>query len=126
MTSYPRLKVANMTEVEAGKNVLFTYPHKYRPALLIHLVSGDFVAYDAICTHLGCQIRFDEEPIRGWEDKKDNLFCACHGAVFDPTSGAVLAGPPLRAMPKIKLEIDTNGDIYANGYESGLPLYGEE
>ena len=29
-------------------------------------------------------------------------------------------------MPKIKLEIDTNGDIYANGYESGLPLYGEE
>jgi len=28
-------------------------------------------------------------------------------------------------LPKIKLEIDDQGDIYANGYESGLPLYGE-
>jgi Rieske Fe-S protein len=37
-----------------------------------------------------------------------------------------LGGPPPRPMPKIKLEIDSNGDIYANGYESGLPLYGEE
>jgi len=94
--------------------------------VLIHLTTGDFVAFDAICTHLGCQIHFDEEPIKGWEDRKDNLFCACHGAVFDPTNGAVLAGPPPRAMPKIKLELDTNGDIYANGYESGLPLYGEQ
>jgi Rieske Fe-S protein len=74
---------------------------------------------------LGCQIHFDKEPIKGWENRKDNLFCACHGGVFDARSGDVLAGPPPRPMPKIKLEIDTNGDIYANGYESGLPLYGE-
>ena len=124
--SYPRSKIANTSEVTAGKSVLFTYPHKDRPAVLIHLTSGDFVAYDAICTHLGCQIHFDEEPIKGWESKKDNLFCACHGAVFDPENGDVLAGPPPRPMPKVKLEIETNGDIYANGYESGLPLYGEE
>ena len=125
-TSYPRTKIANTSELPAGDSVLFTYPHKDRPAVLIHLTTGDFAAYDAICTHLGCQIHFDEEPIKGWEDRKDNLFCACHGAVFDPTNGAVLAGPPPRAMPKIRLELDTNGDIYANGYESGLPLYGEQ
>jgi len=125
-TSYPRVKIANTSEVAAGKSVLFTYPHKDRPAVLIHLASGEFVAYDAICTHLGCQIHFDEEPIKGWEGKKDNLFCACHGGVFDPTNGDVLAGPPPRPMPKVKLEVDANGDIYANGYESGLPLYGEE
>jgi arsenite oxidase small subunit len=124
--SYPRIKIANTSEVAAGKSVLFTYPHTDRPAVLIHLASGDFVAYDAICTHLGCQIHFDEQPIKGWESKKDNLFCACHGGVFDPTNGDVLAGPPPRPMPKVKLEIDANGDVYANGYESGLPLYGEE
>ena len=125
-TSYPRTKIANNSEVAAGDSLLFLYPSNDRPAVLIHLASGDFVAYDAVCTHLGCQIHFDKEPIKGWENKKDNLFCACHGAVFDPTNGGVVSGPPPRPMPKIKLEIDTNGDIYANGYESGLPLYGEE
>jgi len=125
-TSYPRAKVANTNEVPAGESLLFTYPHKDRSAVLIHLASGDFVGFDAVCTHLGCQIHFDKEPIKGWESKKANLFCACHGAVFDPTNGDVLAGPPPRPMPKIKLEIDSNSDIYANGYESGLPLYGEE
>ncbi len=125
-SSYPRMLIANTSEIPAGDSVLFTYPHNDRPAVLIHLASGGFVAYDAICTHLGCQIHFDMEPIKGWENRKDNLFCACHGAVFDPANGAVLAGPPPRPMPKIKLETESNGDIYANGYESGLPLYGEE
>jgi len=125
-TSYPRTKITNSSEVAAVDSLLFLYPTNDRSAVLIHLASGDFVAYDAVCTHLGCQIHFDKEPIKGWENKKDNLFCACHGAVFDPTNGDVVAGPPPRPMPKIKLEIDTNGDIYANGYESGLPLYGEE
>ena len=125
-TSYPRTKIANTSEVATGASVLFTYPHKDRPALLMHLASGDFVAYDALCTHLGCQIHFDEEPIKGWEDRKNNLFCPCHGGVFDATNGGVLAGPPPRPIPKIKLENEANGDIYANGYESGLPLYGEE
>jgi Rieske Fe-S protein len=124
-TSYPRVKVANSSEVATGESTLFTYPTSDRSAILIHLASGDFVAYDAVCTHLGCQIHFDKEPIKGWENRTDNLFCACHGGVFDARSGDVLAGPPPRPMPKIKLEIDTNGDIYANGYESGLPLYGE-
>ena len=125
-TSYPRMKIANSSEVAAGDSLLFLYPSNDRSAVLIHLASGDFVAYDAVCTHLGCQIHFDKEPIKGWENKKDNLFCACHGAVFDPKNGDVVAGPPPRPMPKIRLEIDTNGEIYANGYESGLPLYGEE
>ena len=126
MTSFPRLKIANNSEVPTGASLLFTYPTSERPAVLIHLPSGDFVAYDAVCTHLGCQVHYDKEPTKGWESKKDNLFCPCHGAVFDPASGEVVEGPPPRPMPMIKLEIDTTGDIYANGYKSGLPLYGEE
>jgi arsenite oxidase small subunit len=124
--SYPQVKIANSSELATGQSLLFTYPNKDRSAILIHLTSGEFVSYDSVCTHLGCQIHFDKEPIKGWENRNENLFCACHGAVFDPKNGDVLGGPPPRPMPKIKLEIDTNGDIYANGYESGLPLYGEE
>jgi len=122
--SYPRMKVANTNDVAVNDSVLFEYPHKDRPAVLIHLPAG-FVAFDALCTHLGCQVHFDKVPEMGWEKNPQQILCPCHGGVFDPDSGKVEGGPPPRALTKIKLEIDDQGDIYANGYEAGLPLYGE-
>jgi len=123
---YPRLLVANTKDLAQNSSMLFEYPHKDRPAVLIHLPQGGFAAYDGICTHLGCQVHYDTEAVMGWESKPDQVFSPCHGGVFDPKTGAVLDGPPPRQLPKIKLEIDGQGNIYANGYESGLPLYGEE
>jgi arsenite oxidase small subunit len=122
--TYPRLRVANINDVPLNGSLLFEYPHKDRPAVLIHLSEG-FVAFDSICTHLGCQIHYDKTVVAGWESKPNQNFCSCHGGVFDPKTGEVLGGPPPRPLPKIKLEIDNQGDIYADGYESGLPLYGE-
>lgn len=103
---------------------MFEYPHKDRPAVLIHLPDG-YVAYDSLCTHLGCQVHFDKTVVAGWENNPNQTFRSCHGGVFHPKTGDVLSGPPPRPLPKIKLEIDDQGDIYANGYESGLPLYDE-
>ena len=122
--TYPRLQVANAKDIAVNDSLLFEYPHKDRPAVLIHLPDG-FVAYDALCTHLGCQVHYDKVAVAGWESNPRQSFCPCHGGVFDPKTGAVLAGPPPRPLPKIKLEIDQQGEIFANGYESGLPLYGE-
>jgi rieske iron-sulfur protein len=122
--TYPRTKVANTNDVALNNSLLFEYPHKDRPAVLIHLASG-FVAFDALCTHLGCQVHFDKVAVAGWESNPLQNFCPCHGGVFDPNTGKVLGGPPPRPLPKIKLEIDDQGEIFANGYESGLPLYGE-
>jgi Rieske Fe-S protein len=122
--TYPRLRVTNTNDVPVNTSLLFEYPHKDRPALLIHLPEG-FVAFDSLCTHLGCQVHYDMTVVAGWESKPDQTFCSCHGGVFDPKTGVVLGGPPPRPLPKIKLEIDDQGEIYANGYESGLPLYGE-
>jgi len=122
--AYPRLRIASTKDVPLNASVLFEYPHKDRPAVLIHLTDG-FVAFDSICTHLGCQVHYDKTTVAGWENNPNQNFCSCHGGVFDPKTGNVLGGPPPRPLPKIKLEIDNQGDIYANGYESGLPLYGE-
>ena len=122
--TYPRLQVANEKDISVNDSLLFEYPHKDRPAVLVHLPDG-FVAYDALCTHLGCQVHYDKVAVAGWESNPRQTFCPCHGGVFDPKTGAVLAGPPPRPLPKIKLEIDQQGEIFANGYESGLPLYGE-
>ncbi len=123
--AYPRVRVANSKEIPENESVLFEYPHQDRPAVLIHLPGGGFVAYDALCTHLGCQVHYNKVAVKGWESDPQQIFCPCHGAVFEPRVGVVLAGPAPRPMPKIKLEIDDQGEIFANGYESGLPLYGE-
>jgi Rieske Fe-S protein len=123
-TTYPRLRIANTSDVPLNGSLLFDYPDQNRGAVLIHLPEG-FMAYDAVCTHLGCQVHYDQTVVAGWENNPNQVFCSCHGGVFDPKTGNVLAGPPPRPLPKIKLDIDNQGDIYADGYESGLPLYGE-
>ena len=121
---YPKVRIANSKDVPLNESVLFEYPHKDRPAVLIHLADG-FVAYDSLCTHLGCQVHYNKIPVLGWENSPQEIFCPCHGGVFDPKTGSVLGGPPPKPLPKVRLDIDEGGDIYANGYESGLPLYGE-
>jgi len=123
--TYPRTKIANTADLAVGQSLLFEYPNPDRAAVLIHLSDG-FVAFDATCTHLGCQIHFDHVPVPGWESNPENIFCPCHGAVFDPETGKVLEGPPPRPLPRIKLDVDGQGNIFADGYESGLPLYGED
>lgn len=57
---------------------------------------GSVVAYSAICTHQGCEVR----PARG------SLRCPCHGAVFDPATGDVLAGPALRPLDAIPVHVE--------------------
>jgi arsenite oxidase small subunit len=123
--TYSRELVSNTADIAVNASLFFEYPHKDRPAVLIHLSDGGFVAYDATCTHLGCQVHYDEVAAKGWEGNPQQVFCPCHGGVFDPQTGKVVGGRAFRPLPKIKLEIDDNGDIFANGYESGLPLYGE-
>ena len=68
-----------------------------RPALLIHHKDGLWCAFDAVCTHLGCTVKFQAD--------KDRIFCACHGGVYDATTGQPVAGPPPRALIKYEVEV---------------------
>jgi Rieske Fe-S protein len=112
---YPKLRIANSNDLGLDSSRVFEYPTKGRAALLIRFADGSFAAYDASCTHLGCQVHYN----------KSENFCPCHGGTFNARTGAVLAGPPPRPLPKIRLDYGPQGDIYADGYEAGLPLYGE-
>jgi 3-phenylpropionate/trans-cinnamate dioxygenase ferredoxin subunit len=49
-------------------------------------VGGRLYAFDDACTHQGCSLANGD--LDG-----TTLTCACHGARFDVTSGAVLRGP---------------------------------
>jgi Rieske Fe-S protein len=70
--------------------------------MLVHLESGDFVAYSAVCTHQQCTVAY----------KNEQLACPCHGSVFDPASGAeVVNGPAQRPLPEIPVEV-RDGEVF--------------
>lgn len=72
------------------------------PAVLVHLDSGDFVAYSAICTHQQCAVAYQD----------GSLACPCHGSMFDPANGAeVTAGPASTPLEEIPVEV-RDGEVF--------------
>jgi thiosulfate dehydrogenase [quinone] large subunit len=53
------------------------------PAIVIRGSDGALKAFDATCTHAGCEV--------GWRDGE--IRCPCHHARFDPVSGEPTRGP---------------------------------
>ena len=68
-----------------------------RPTMLIHQDTGHFIAFDAVCTHLGCTVSY--------EPRNHRIFCPCHGGVYDINTGAVVSGPPPRGLTPYHLEV---------------------
>jgi Rieske Fe-S protein len=94
--------IAQESDVAQGSALEFTDEEGGQPAVLVHLESGDFVAYSAVCTHRQCTVGYSE----------GNLSCPCHGSVFDPTSGgAVVNGPATQPLPEIPVEV-RDGEVF--------------
>jgi glycine/D-amino acid oxidase-like deaminating enzyme/nitrite reductase/ring-hydroxylating ferredoxin subunit len=58
---------------------------------------GALRAVSAVCTHLGCHVR--------WNDAERSWDCPCHGSRFD-TAGRVLNGPAVRALEAVDVADD--------------------
>ncbi len=97
--------LTNAARVPSGESLAFNDP-TLGPILLIHLTTGIFVAYSAICTHAGCTVQFDANA--------QDIACPCHGAVYDAyNNAAVLAGPAPTPLQKIPVNYDAaTGNIY--------------
>ena len=67
-----------------------------RPAMLIRHADGTWTAFDAVCTHLGCTVKYESD--------KDRIFCECHLGTYDPRTGEPTSGPPPRALTKYVVE----------------------
>lgn len=65
-----------------------------KPVLVLSLGGGKFRAFSAICTHLGCIVK--------WDAASKKILCPCHAGVFD-ADGKVLAGPPPRPLPEYEV-----------------------
>lgn len=98
-------RIGTVSSIQSQGSLSFQDPASGDPALAVQLSNGDVVAFDAICTHAGCQVSYDTQG---------KLFvCPCHGAEFDPAkSAAVVAGPAPTPLPSIKVAVTSDGSVY--------------
>jgi cytochrome b6-f complex iron-sulfur subunit len=97
------VSLSNVREVDlqgaeklpAGSVMLFKFGAD--PAMLIHHVNGEWVAFDSVCTHLGCTVQYHPE--------EQLIKCACHGGQYDPHTGQNISGPPPKPLTKFKVKV---------------------
>ncbi|PJC49965.1 MAG: (2Fe-2S)-binding protein [Nitrosopumilales archaeon CG_4_9_14_0_2_um_filter_34_16] len=91
--------------------------------------AGALRAYSMICLHLWCLWKY-------WpDDGRKRGECPCHGSMYDPVTGTAFVGPasvqaaPSNTLPKLTLDIDSDGFIYImppkfNANDNGVIGYG--
>ena len=84
-------------DVEPNSGQIFKFGSQ--PGLLIRLASGEFRAFSAKCTHLGCIVQY--RPDLG------QIWCACHNGHFD-LNGHNASGPPPSPLPAF--DVNVRGD----------------
>jgi arsenite oxidase small subunit len=131
VSGYPRIRVAGLADLSAGEPIRFDYPLQGQSNILIKLGASaaggvgpeaDIVAFNELCTHMGC-------PIGSLFNADHNVLgpCACHFTTFDLTHrGMVVLGQATENLPQVILEVEgddiiavgVNGIIY--GYRNNL------
>ncbi len=99
-------KIGTLADLQSQGSLTFSDPTSGDPSVAVSLPGGNVVAFDAVCTHAGCQVNYDSG--------QRLLVCPCHGAQFDPAHGAaVVAGPAPTPLPSIKVQVGSDGGVYA-------------
>ena len=73
-------------------------------AVIVLCDRGGFRAFSAICTHLGCLVK--------WDSMRGEFLCPCHAAVFDK-NGKVVSGPPPSPLPTVVVK-EIGGKVYVS------------
>ncbi len=94
--------IARTSEVAPGSAVKFK--DSGNPAVLVHLQSGDFVAYSAVCTHQQCTVATVADG---------TINCTCHGSKFGVADGSVSSGPATSPLPAANIKVDGDSIMLA-------------
>jgi len=87
-------KIEDMAK-NSGKIVKFGN----KPVLVIRKPTGDYAAYNAVCTHLDCIVQYRQDY--------GQIYCACHNGRYD-LNGRVASGPPPAPLTKYGVAIKDN------------------
>jgi len=100
--------IAQISSIPTNSSSSFTLASNGDPGILVHLNSGQFVAFDATCTHAGCPVDYDPSS--------QQLVCPCHGAAFDPTkAAAVINGPAQTPLTSVPIKVDQSAGTISLG-----------
>lgn len=91
-----KLLVGRVDELNIGEAKEFQIEDK---TLFLVRNENGYRVLSAICTHLGCKIK--------WESYRNRFYCACHQGIFS-ADGEVIGGPPPRRLDEYKVEVDKN------------------
>ncbi|MCY4732971.1 arsenate reductase (azurin) small subunit [Natronomonas gomsonensis] len=127
LEKYPRVRVGSVSELSEGDVDTFSYPLEGTTNFLTRVgegawggvgSGGDIVAYNSICTHMGCSVEGQVSA-----DREVAGPCPCHYTTFDLSKGGlVVGGSATTDLPQVRLEVEDD-DIYATGID-GL-IYGQ-
>ncbi|MHB2027311.1 MAG: Rieske 2Fe-2S domain-containing protein [Acidimicrobiales bacterium] len=92
------------SEVPLNEAASFVIPSNGDPGIAIHTDAGGFVAYNAICPHMGCTV--------GYSSSSKVIVCPCHGSQFQVATGAVIEGPAPHGLTKLSIVEGANGNLY--------------
>nr|MBA2678897.1 Rieske 2Fe-2S domain-containing protein [Ktedonobacteraceae bacterium] len=96
--------IANQKNLATNAAQDFTNPTNKHAAILVHLPSGKFAAYDKACTHQGVAVTYDPQT--------NKLVCPLHHSIFDPAdNGKVVQGPAFLRLPAVKIQVNGDGTI---------------
>ena len=93
--------VAPLSALNGKSSAYFNHPSGGLSMLLS--LNGQWKAFSATCTHAPCTVGYSASQIQ----------CPCHGGIFDPSNGNVLAGPPPTRLPEYGVIIQ-GPDLYVS------------
>ena len=94
----------NPNDVEPNSGQIFKFGSQ--PGILIRLASGEFRAFSAKCTHLGCIVQYRADLGQIW--------CACHNGHFD-LNGHNVSGPPPSPLPGFEVNVRDDQIVVSKG-----------
>lgn len=83
-------------EADLGEGQAKFFQYAGSSAVLVRKQGGQVAAFSAVCTHLGCIVK--------WEKEKQEFLCPCHGGRFS-AEGAVIAGPPPKPLSRLDVAV---------------------
>jgi Rieske Fe-S protein len=90
--------LATTSEIPVGSGKIFTS----EKVVVTQPNSGDFKAFSAVCTHMGCLVS---------TISNGTIDCPCHGSQYSISTGAVVGGPAPSPLPAQAITV-TGSNIF--------------
>ncbi len=84
--------LAATSQIPVGSGKIFTD----QKVVVTQPSSGDFKAFSAVCTHMGCIVS---------QISNGTIDCPCHGSQYSIKDGAVVAGPAPAPLPAAPIKV---------------------